>query len=187
VHERAGDRGQSIKLLEKAVAQRPQSEELVFALGATYERAGQWERAIEVVRELMRRDPESVSAMNFIGYALAKEGQRLDEARKLLERAIAIKPMSGEVSDSLGWLYVKLGRLDDAEHLLVRADRLTPEDPEILEHLGDLYVRRSDRARAVDAYRRALAHKPDDQARHVIEEQLLLLESGKLAVGSGSR
>jgi uncharacterized protein HemY len=69
----------------------------------------------------------------------------------------------------------------------VRADRLTPEDPEILEHLGDLYVRRSDRARAVDAYRRALLHKPDEKARHTIEEQLLLLENGKLAVGSGAR
>jgi Flp pilus assembly protein TadD len=169
------------------VAQRPQSEELLFALGSAYERNGQWERAIELVRGLMRREPESVSAMNFIGYALAKQGQRLEEARKLLERALMLKPMSGEVADSLGWLYVKLGRLDDAEHLLVRADRLSPEDPEILEHLGDLYVRRSDRARAVDAYRRALVHKPDERARHVIEEQLLMLETGRLAVGSGSR
>ena len=105
----------------------------------------------------------------------------------MLEHALALKPMSGEVADSLGWLYVKLNRLDDAERLLVRADRLTPEDPEILEHLGDLYVKRSDRARAVDAYKRALRNKPDERARHVIEEELLQLETGKLAVGSGSR
>ncbi len=188
VHERAGDRAQAVKLLEQALAQRPQSQELAFALGAAYQRNGEWERAVDVVRaSILKRDADNVQALNFIGYALATEGQRLDEARRLLERALALKPMSGEVADSLGLLYVKIDRLDDAERLLVRADRLTPADPEILQHLGDLYVKRSDRVRAVDAYRRALRNKPDERARHVIEEELLQLETGKLAVGSGSR
>lgn len=188
VHERAGDPAQAVALLERALARRPQSAELAFALGTAYQRNGQWERAVDVVRaRILKRDADNVQALNFIGYALASEGQRLDEARKLLEHALALEPMSGEVADSLGWLYVKLGRLDDAERLLVRADRLTPEDAEILEHLGDLYVKRADRARAVDAYKRALRNKPDDRARHVIEEELLQLETGKLAVGSGSR
>ena len=188
VHERAGDNAQAVKLLEQALARRPQSPELAFALGTAYQRNGQWERAVEVVKaSVLRRDADNVQALNFVGYALATQGQRLDEARKVLERAIALKPLSGEVADSLGLLYVKIGRLDEAERLLVRADRLTPEDPEILEHLGDLYVKRSDRARAVEAYKRALRNKPDERARHVIEEELLQLETGKLAVGSGSR
>jgi tetratricopeptide (TPR) repeat protein len=188
VHERAGDRGQAVRLLEQAFARRPQSAELAFALGAAYQRNGQWERAVETVRgAILKRDADNVQALNFIGYALASEGQRLDEARHLLEHALQLKPMSGEVADSLGWLYVKMNRLDDAERLLVQADRLTPADPEILEHLGDLYVKRSDRARAVDAYKRALKNKPDEKARHVIEEELLQIENGKLAVGSGSR
>jgi tetratricopeptide (TPR) repeat protein len=188
VHERAGDHAQAVKLLEQALARRPQSAELAFALASAYQRNGQWERAVDVVRaSILKRDADNVQALNFIGYALASEGQRLDEARKMLEHALQLKPMSGEVADSLGWLYVKLNRLDDAERLLVRADRLTPEDPEILEHLGDLYVKRSDRVHAVEAYKRALRNKPDDRARHVIEEELLQLETGKLAVGSGSR
>ncbi|MCU1280832.1 MAG: hypothetical protein JWM53_4378 [bacterium] len=188
VHERAGDRAQAVKLLEQALARRPQSQELAFALGAAYQRSGQWERAVDTVRgSILRRDGDNVQALNFVGYALAQQGQRLDEARRMLERALVLKPMSGEVADSLGLLYVKLNRLDDAERLLVQADRLTPADPEILEHLGDLYVKRSDRVRAVEAYKRALKNQPDDKARHVIEEELMQLETGKLAVGSGSR
>jgi tetratricopeptide (TPR) repeat protein len=187
VHERAGDRELAVKDLERALAKRPQSAELRFALGAAYQRDGQWERAVETVRAILKRDADNVQALNFVGYALASEGQRLDEARKLLERANVLKPLSGEVADSLGWLYVKINRLEDAERLLVRADRMTPEDPEILQHLGDLYVRKADRPHAVDAYKRALKNKPDERARHVIEEQLLQLETGKLAVGSGSR
>ena len=139
------------------------------------------------MRSLLKRDPDSVSALNFIGSALARQNSRLDEARKLLEHALVLRPMSGEVADSLGSLYVKMGRLDDGERMLVRADRLSPEDPEVLTHLGELYVHRSDRARAVEAYKRALSHKPDEAMRHAIEEQLLLLESGKLAAGPTSR
>jgi tetratricopeptide (TPR) repeat protein len=183
VHDRAGNAEQGVKLLERAIARRPQSQELLFALGSAYERTGQWERAVDLVRGLLKRNPDSVQAMNFIGYALAQNGQHLEEARHLLERALVLKPMSGEIADSLGWLYVKIGRLDEAERLLVRADRLTPEDPEILQHLGALYVKKSDRARAVDAFKRALEHNPDERARHTIEEQLLLLETGRVASG----
>jgi tetratricopeptide (TPR) repeat protein len=183
IHERAGNGEQGVKLLERAIARRPQSQELMFALGSAYERTGQWERGVDLVRQLLKRNPDSVQAMNFIGYALTQNGQHLDEARKLLEHALTLRPMSGEIADSLGWLYVKTNRLEDAEPLLLRADRLTPEDPEILQHLGALYVKKSDRARAVDAFKRALDHNPDERARHAIEEQLLLLETGRVAAG----
>jgi tetratricopeptide (TPR) repeat protein len=187
VHEKAGEPAQAVRLLEQALAKRPQSPDLAFALAGAYQRNGQIDRAVETVRaSILRRDADNVQGLNFIGYALAQAGVRLDEARHVLEHAISLKPMDGSVADSLGWLYVKLDRLDDAERLLVRADRLTPEDPEILEHLGDLYVKRSDRARAVDAYKRALRNKPDEHARHVIEEELMQIEAGKLAVGPAS-
>ena len=130
VHEKAGEPAQAVRLLEQALARRPQSPDLAFALAGAYQRNGQIDRAVETVRaSILRRDADNVQGLNFIGYALAQAGVRLDEARHVLEHAIALKPMDGSVADSLGWLYVKLGRLDDAESLLVRADRLTPEDP----------------------------------------------------------
>jgi tetratricopeptide (TPR) repeat protein len=180
VHERAGDRELAVTLLERALARRPQSDELAFALAAALQRGGHWERAVELARGVLKRDPDSVQALNFIGYALVERGVRLDEARRVLERALALKPTSGEIADSLGWLYVKMGRLDEAERFLVRADRMEPEDPEILQHLGDLYLRKSDRTRALDAYKRSLSHNPDERVRHVVEEQLLLLETGRV-------
>ena len=180
VHERAGDRAQAIKLLESAFLRRPGSESLAFALGNAYQRDGQWERAVQTVQKILKRDPDSVQALNFIGFVLADRGVRLDEARHLLERAVALKPSDGSVVDSLGWLNVRLGRLDDAERLLVRADRLSPEDPEILEHLGELYVKKADRGRALEAYKRALTHHPEERLRRAAEEQILLLETGRL-------
>jgi tetratricopeptide (TPR) repeat protein len=180
VHERAGDRAQGIKVLESALNRRPQSEALTFALGNAYSRSGDWERAVETVQKILKRDPDSVQALNFIGYVFAEHGVKLEEAQRLLTRAVALKPADGGIVDSLGWLYVKLGRLDEAERLLTRADRLAPEDPEILGHLGELYVKRADRVRAIESYKRALAHHPEERARRVMEEQILLLETGRV-------
>jgi Flp pilus assembly protein TadD len=163
-----------------ASRKRPRSPALAFALGGLYQRQGQGERAIALVRQVLRRNPESAEALNFVGYALTEHGTELGEARRLLERARKLRPHSGEIADSLGWLYLKLNRVDDAERLLTRADRLTPDDPEILGHLGQLYVRKENRPRAVELYRRALAHKPEEKLRHALEEQLLLLETGRV-------
>jgi tetratricopeptide (TPR) repeat protein len=180
-HERAGNPSTGIRLLEAALARRPQSAALAFALGGAYQRAGDWEHAVEVVRRVvLRRDPDSPQALNFIGYALAERGVKLDEAERLLEHALALKPSSGEIADSLGWLLVKLGRLDRAERLLLRADRLAPEEPEILSHLGELYVKKADRARALEVYKRALGLRPEERLRRACEEQILLLETGRV-------
>jgi tetratricopeptide (TPR) repeat protein len=180
VHERAGDRKKAIELLEAALVKRPQSETLTLSLAAALEHSGAWERAIETVRPLIKRDPDSAQALNFVGFVLANHDVKLDEARKLLERAFALRPGDGGVVDSLGWLYFKLGRLEDAEKLLMRADRLTPEDPEIVAHLAELYLRRADRGRALEAYRRVLLVNPEDRLRRDVEEKILLLETGRL-------
>lgn len=180
IHERAGARAEAIKLLEDASKRRPGSSTLAFALAATLERDGQWQRAVDVAERILRRDPESVPALNFIGFLLADRGVRLDDAQKLLERALAMRPNDGAIVDSLGWLHFRLGRLDEAERLLLRADRLAPEDPEILGHLGQLYVKKADRARAIDAYKRALSHNPEERVRRLVEEQILLLETGRV-------
>ena len=180
IHERAGDHLKAIDVLKKALAKRPTSEALAFALGNAYVRGGDWLRAVDTVQSVLKRDPDSVQALNFIGYTLVDHGARLDDARKLLLKAASLKPEDGAVVDSLGWLYVKLNRLDEAERLLVRADRLAPEDPEILGHLGELYLRKADRGRALDTYRRALKQHPEEHVRRVLEEQILLLETGRV-------
>lgn len=179
-HERAGDRAQAIRVLESALGKRPRSQSLAFALAQAYQRDGQWKQAIDTAEAVLKREPGSAAALNFVGFLLTDHGERLEDAKKLLEHAARLRPADGAVLDSLGWLYLKMGRVDDAERLLVRADRLTPEDPEILEHLGSLYEKKADRGRALEAYKRALKNKPDDQLRRLVEEQIILLENGRL-------
>jgi Flp pilus assembly protein TadD len=124
------------------------------------ERKGRIEEAEVELREAIKLDGRSAEALNYLGYSFADRGVRLDEALELIRGALSIDPWNGAYLDSLGWVYVKLGRLDDARDPLERAAREFPNDATVLEHLGDLYDRRGDVSRAKSYWRRALEALP---------------------------
>ena len=180
LRERAGDRAGARHLIEEALARQPKSDALTYALGGLLDRAGEADRAVEVVSAILARTPDHAEALNFIGWSWTDRGVRLRDAQRYLERAHALRPTSGEIADSLGWLYFKVERVEDATRLLELASRLLPSAPDVLAHLGDAYLKRDDRPRAVGAYRRALGSNPDARVRQVVEDKLLHLEEGRV-------
>lgn len=147
---------QAVGLLSEALARAPEDQNLLYALGAAYERSGDFEQAIAQMRRLLKVNPEHAAAMNFIGYSLAEKSRDLDEAERLVKRALELEPDSGSFLDSLGWVYFRRGQYQRAVEALERAAALDPEEPLIIEHLGDAYRRTGKTAQAVQAYRRAL-------------------------------
>ena len=79
--------------------------------------------------------------LNYLGYSWVDQGVHLDEAFKMLRRAVELQPEDGYIVDSLGWAHYKLGHYDEAVKLLERAIELKPGDPVINDHLGDAYWR----------------------------------------------
>jgi tetratricopeptide (TPR) repeat protein len=157
-YQRQGRLGDAISLLTDALQKHPGDEMLLFTLGAAYEKRGDVDKSIEKMRAILKIDPDNAAAMNFIGYTLADRGRDkdFDEAEKLVNRALELKPDSGAFMDSLGWLYFRRGDFNRAVNTLEKAAALSPGEPLIIEHLGDAYQGISKRAQAADAYRRAL-------------------------------
>lgn len=129
---------------------------VTFAYAECLERLGQLGDAEQVLREVLEREPDNPTALNFLGYLFANHGIRLEEAVGLVQRALARDPDNGAYLDSLGWAYFRLGRYEEARKLLERAVILTGGDPVIHDHLGDVYkaLRLNDLAR--DQYRLSL-------------------------------
>ncbi len=152
----AGKPADAVSALRRAIAARPGDETLLYALGSAYEHAGQADAAIAQMRALLAINPDHAEAMNFVGYSLAEQGVRLEEAERLVRRALELKPRSGHVLDSLGWVLFRRGDVRRAVEALEEADRLSGPDATILEHLGDAYRAAARHADAANAYRRAL-------------------------------
>jgi tetratricopeptide (TPR) repeat protein len=187
-YQRLDKYAESVPVLEKLVARPdaglppPGSKAAHFLLGAAYERSGKREQAVAEFRGLLKADPDYHAALNYLGYMFAERGENLDEARKLIEKAVALEPDNGAYVDSLGWVYYRLGRLEQARSALERATRLETADGTVQEHLGDVYGAMGQRDRAGEAYRRAIALETGDPAKaEAVRRKLDSL------AGSGSR
>lgn len=160
--QRLDQHQESIPILEKLTAARPDQPVLGFLLGAAYERTQQTDKAIAELRRVVKIDPEFHAALNYLGYTMAEANTHLEEALDLVTRAVALDPDNGSYVDSLGWVYYRMGRPEAARVELERAVRLEPEDATLQEHLGDVYVALGQKERARQAYERALAIGGDD-------------------------
>ena len=130
---------------------------LFFQLGEAYERTRRYDEAAEQFQAVLEIQPENSTAMNYLGYMWADNGENLEQALELVRRAVALEPNNGAYVDSLGWALFRLGEFEEARRHLVRANQLAPEDSTVLEHLGDVYVALGDTRRAREAYEHALA------------------------------
>ena len=130
---------------------------LFFQLGEAYERTRRYDEAAEQFQAVLEIQPENSTAMNYLGYMWADNGENLEQALELVRRAVALEPNNGAYVDSLGWALFRLGEFEEARRHLERANQLAPEDSTVLEHLGDVYVALGDTRRAREAYEHALA------------------------------
>jgi Flp pilus assembly protein TadD len=112
--------------------------------------------------------------MNYLAYSWVDQGitARYAQARQMLEKAVSLRPNSGHIVDSLGWVLYRTGFYQEAVVSLERAVELLPEDPVLLDHLGDAYwqVGRINEARF--QWRRALLHKPEPDVKAEIQRKL---------------
>ena len=109
--------------------------------GICLERSKQWAKAESDMKKALELQPEQAHVLNYLGYSWIDQGINLDDAMKMIKRAVDQRPDDGYIVDSLGWAYYRIGNFEEAVKTLERAIDLKPEDPTINDHLGDAYWR----------------------------------------------
>lgn len=117
---------------------------LYFYRGTSYERSKQWEKGEADLKKAMELVPDTLPAgkaqvLNYLAYSWVDQNMNIDEAFKMLTKAVELAPRDGMIIDSLGWAYYRMGRYDDAVRELEKAVELKAGDPVINDHLGDAY------------------------------------------------
>jgi tetratricopeptide (TPR) repeat protein len=200
--QRSGDFEAAIEIVQGLVERHPDDPDLYYDLGLIYGEAGDEERVLEIMHQVLERDPNHANALNYIGYTWADKGVRLDEAERMIRRAVELRPNDGYITDSLGWvLYQRglsllaAGRVADAREALTNAvlqlersaELLEKGDPVITRHLGDAYRSVSRFSDALDSYRRALGLDPKESDAEEIRRQIELLELQLKGASSGAQ
>jgi len=171
---RFSDAEQALDKAEQLSTKQDDKEYVWFLRGSTFERAKRYAEAEEQFKKVVASDSEHASALNYLGYMLADQNMKLEEALGYIKRAVDLDPANGAYLDSLGWAYFRLGKYELAEDNLLKASQKINTDPTVHDHLGDLYQKTgrlklaaTNWERALNEWNRTIAAEvdPADQAR----------------------
>ena len=145
----------------------------LYARGIALERAGQFQKAEADFRAALKIRPDSAQVLNYLGYSLVDRNENLDEALKLIQRAVELRPDDGYILDSLAWAYYRLGRYDEAVAPMERAVAAMASDSLVNDHMGDIYWMVGRKREAEIQWHRAQSLKPQTEAEaHRIRAKL---------------
>jgi tetratricopeptide (TPR) repeat protein len=147
---------QALDKAEKLSTKQDDKEYIWFLRGSTFERQKRFAEAEAQFKKVIASDPQHAQALNYLGYMLADQNTKLDEALGYIKRAIDIDPTNGAYLDSIGWAYFRLGKYEMAEESLVKASQKINTDPTVHDHLGDLYQKTGRLKLAATHWERAL-------------------------------
>jgi tetratricopeptide (TPR) repeat protein len=114
------------------------------------------------LRKILETEPEHADALNALGYTLADQTDRLEEARGYISEALALKPDSPAILDSMGWVEYRMGNLELALKYLNKAAEISP-DAEIASHLGEVLWHLGQQQRAIEVWNAANEREPENR------------------------
>jgi len=133
----AGDRKTALEILGKALEELPGSIPIRYSHALLAAELGWVDIAEKDLRIIISKQPENAAVLNALGYTLADQTERFEEAEALIRQAYILQPDEASIVDSMGWIAYRLGRLAESEKFLRRAWALD-RNPEIAAHLGEV-------------------------------------------------
>ena len=164
-----GHEAEFFELLEMVIQKQPENVELLYFRAMTGQSLGRLDVLEQDLLRVIEIDPGNADAMNALGYTLADQTDRHDEALVLIERALEIKPNEAAFIDSLGWVQYRLENYKDAVTNLRKALSLFDND-EVAAHLGEVLWVSGEQQEARKVWQKALDARPDsDILKRVIK------------------
>ena len=171
----AGQGKAAYQVLEDGARKFPKNPDLLYDFALQAEKLGRVDVMEKALREVMVLAPDNHHAYNALGYSLAERNVRLDEALKLIDKALKMAPEDPFIMDSMGWVHYRMGNLDAAEAQLRKAYALR-KDAEIAVHLGEVLWRKGAQEEARKLLREARAKDPkSDTLRNTLARLQLKL------------
>lgn len=148
------------------------SERYRYILSSVYLDAKQLDKATKMLEQLLEQKPNDPGYNNDLGYIWADHDMNLDQAEKLIRKALELDEKrrksnpgltpeenrpNGAYLDSLGWVLYKKKEFKEAVKVLEQAvEDKSAQHIEIYDHLGDAYMALGDREKALEAWRKGL-------------------------------
>ncbi|HLP98687.1 MAG TPA: tetratricopeptide repeat protein [Sideroxyarcus sp.] len=162
----------SYQVLARGLVKFPDNPDLLYQAAMAADKLKKSELFEQLIRKLMKIEPDNAHAYNALGYSLLDRNTRIPEAMKLVEKAYQLAPDDAAIIDSMGWGYYLQGDLDKSVEFLRRAFDTNP-DPEIAAHLGEVLWKRGDKDGARKIWADSAKTNPDNEALQAVMKRFL--------------
>jgi len=134
------DRAGARRALEEVVKVAPKAVGALVTLAQLEEQLGEYDAAIGRYRLVLESQPNNLTALNNLAYALAVRRNLPAEALPYAQRAAQAAPLNGAVLDTLAWVLHLQGNNELASKLLMEAIRFEPRQAEIRLHAALVFM-----------------------------------------------
>ncbi|MBU0621422.1 MAG: tetratricopeptide repeat protein [Gammaproteobacteria bacterium] len=160
------------KVLAQGLEKYPANPDLLYQTAMAAEKLKKNELFEQLIRKLIKLEPDNAHAYNALGYSLLERNVRLPEAMKLVEKAYQLAPEDAAIIDSMGWGHYLLGDLGKSVEFLRRAFSANP-DPEIAAHLGEVLWKQGDHEGARKVWDEGVKANPDHEVLKAIIKRFI--------------
>ncbi len=146
--------------------------QLFFAIATCYDKQNNWQETEKNLTKSIELSPNQPDTLNYYGYSLLMRGEKLAEAKSMIEKALKKRSSDPQIIDSMGWAHYLLGEYEQAAEYMEKAVSLLPADATVNEHLGDIYWRLSRKTEARFQWDRAITYSTDENLTLEIKKKL---------------
>jgi len=171
-YRRSGDVGQAIENFRKAKQLQPNNPDAAIWLALLLHQTGREADAKVEYEQILRLQSDNAVALNNLAYVLAEQGGDLDVALTYAQRAKQKLPQSLEISDTLGWIYLRKNLRSNALDIYNDIVPKAPKNPTFRYHRAMALFQGGDRPEARKELQEALRNQPSKEEEAKIRELL---------------
>ena len=165
-----GDFNSAVDHFKKASSLAPNDVLPLLRLGMLYDGVGRRPEAKQYYEQIIRLAPDNVIALNNLAYIKAEEGTDLDQAMSYAQRAKQKAPKEPDISDTLGWIYIKKNLSDEAVRIFRDLVKERPANSTYHYHLALALFQKGDRPAAKQECDTALKNNPSQDEQTKIKD-----------------
>lgn len=169
-YRRKGDLSNAVVALQKAREFEPNNVIVLSTLALVLDGSNRWSEANQVYDATIKLDPNNGVALNNKAFLMAEHGGDLDMALTMAQQAKRMLPNLSEVSDTLGWIYLKKNLSDNAIDIFKDLVTKDPHASTYRFHLGMAYFQKGDKQAALKELQQALKDNPAKMEGDKIKE-----------------
>jgi tetratricopeptide (TPR) repeat protein len=153
-----GRREEAEQALDVSFELDPERKDLVIA--AEHQRAGEYGKAENICRDILRKDPTNVNATRLLGLIAGELGKHRLAAR-MLRNAVKLAPDFFGAHLDLARALLEIEELEECETVLQRVIKMRPNLPQPRSMLGGVYNKMGRFEDGVETYKLALKQQPN--------------------------